>query len=129
MDEGDPKNAKEAIENLQAVFGDLDRLVFNTPIDSRADALEVLAHIGLSLAEIVACIDWINHRGPQWMSEIGHVEVLCNDSGIHNLTIVEAVTMVGSIQGPPAAPEENPSAGLEVGGELITFLKKINLKK
>ena len=39
--------------------------------------------------------------------------MLHNDSGIQNLTIVEAVTMVGSIQGLPAAPVEDPLAGLK----------------
>ena len=82
LDEGDPKNVNEAIENLQAAFGDLKGMVFDTHVDSQADALEVLAHVGLSLADIVAGIDRINHRGKQWMCKIGNVEVLCNDSGI-----------------------------------------------
>jgi hypothetical protein len=48
LDEGDPKNTKEAIENLQAAFGNLEGMVFDMHVDSQADGLEVLAHVGLS---------------------------------------------------------------------------------
>ena len=91
MDEGDPKNTKEAIENLQAAFGNLEGTVFNMRVDSQADGLEVLAHVGLSLAKIVAGIDRINRHGKRWMSKIGDVEVLRDDSGIPNLTIVKVM--------------------------------------
>ena len=42
--------------------------------------------------EIVLAIDRINHQSRQWMGKIGDVEVLRDDSGIRNLTLVEAVT-------------------------------------
>ena len=47
------------------------------------------------------------------MNKIGDVKVLQDDSGIRNLTIFEAVTMVGSMQGMPVAPVEDPSVGLK----------------
>ena len=113
LDVGDQKNAKETIESLQAAFGNLEGMVLDMCVDARSDALEVLTHVGLSVSEIVAGIDQINRRGRRWMSKIGDAEVLRNDSGIHNFTIVKAVTMVDSIQGPPVAPVEDPLAGLE----------------
>ena len=63
LDQGSPKDVQEVVEELQAAFGDLKRLVVDLRQDSRKDALDVLTHVGFSVTEIVGAINRINKRG------------------------------------------------------------------
>ena len=53
LDQGSPKDSHEAVEELQAAFGDLEGLVVDSRRDLRKDALDVLTHVGFSVTEIV----------------------------------------------------------------------------
>jgi hypothetical protein len=97
LDDMNPKNAKEAVEELQAAFGDLEGMVVKARQGSRNDAMEVLIHVDTSVTEIVAAIDWINKQGRQWESEVGDVTVLRDDSGLPSLTIVDTVAKMASL--------------------------------
>ena len=100
LDQGSPKNAQEAVEELLAAFGDLEGLVVESRRDSRKDALDMLSHIGCSVTEIVGAIDRINKRGRRWLSTIGSIDALRDETGRRDITIVEAVmkSMAGTPQ-------------------------------
>jgi hypothetical protein len=51
LDDMNPKNAKEAVEQLQAIFGDLEGMVVEARRGSRNDAMEVLTHVDTSVTE------------------------------------------------------------------------------
>jgi hypothetical protein len=92
MEDGCPKDMLEAVEELQVAFGDLKGMVVEEAHrSSRSDALDVLMHVGYSVTEIVAAIDQINRRGQRWVHQSRDVEVLREDSGCHDITLVEAV--------------------------------------
>jgi hypothetical protein len=63
LDEGDPKDTLEAVEELQSAFGDLEGMVMEARRDLRNNAMEVLMQVGYSVAEIVVVIDRINWQG------------------------------------------------------------------
>ena len=100
LDQGAPKNAQEAVEELLAAFGDLEGLVVESRRDSRKDALDVLSHVGCSVTEIVGAIDRINKRGRRWLSDIGSIDELRDETGRRDITLVEAVmkSMAGTPQ-------------------------------
>ncbi len=91
LEEGNPRNTKEAIKELQAALGDLEGMMVEACCDSCDDALEVLTHIGYSVGEIVAAINRINRQGHHWVSEIGDADVLREDSGYQTSSLVEVV--------------------------------------
>ena len=91
LDRGSPKESQEAVEALQAAFGDLEGLVVDSRQEARKDALDVLTHIGFSVTEIVATINRINKRGRRWLSDIGSIDELRDETGRHDITLVEAV--------------------------------------
>jgi hypothetical protein len=68
LDEMNPKNTKEAVEELQAASGDLEGMVVDTRRSLRDNVIEVLNHVGSSVAEIVAAINQINKRGSYWQA-------------------------------------------------------------
>jgi hypothetical protein len=63
LDEGDPKNTQDAVEELQAAIGDLEGMVVEAQQDSCHNVKEVLTHVRYSVLEIVATIECINWRG------------------------------------------------------------------
>jgi len=81
LDQGSPKDAQEVVEELQAAFGDLKGLVVDSRQDLRKDALDVLTHVGFSVTEIVGTINRINKCGRRWLSDIGSIDDLCNETG------------------------------------------------
>ena len=91
LDQGAPKNAQEAVEELLAAFGDLEGLVVESRRDSRKDALDMLSHVGCSVTEIVGAIDRINKRGRRWLSNIGSIDELRDETGRRDITLIEAV--------------------------------------
>ena len=108
LDQGSPKDAQEAVEELQAAFGDLEGLVVDSQRDSRKDALDVLTHVGFSVSEIVGAINRINKRGRCWLSNIGSIDELRDETGRHDITLVEAV-----IKGMAGTPQDNLSGEIE----------------
>jgi hypoxanthine-guanine phosphoribosyltransferase len=95
LERGYPQNTKEAVEELQAAFGDLEGMVVESHRGSRKDASDVLNHLGLSVAEIVTAINRINRRGRRMVSLVGSVEDLREETGRHDVTLVEAVLGLG----------------------------------
>ncbi len=91
LDEGDPKDMLETVEELQSAFGDLKRMVVEARQNSCHNAMKVLTHVGYSVAEIVVAIDRINWRSQHWVSQIGDVEILQENSGCQGITLVKAV--------------------------------------
>jgi hypothetical protein len=91
LDQGSPKDAQEAVEELLAAFGDLEGLVVESRRDSRKDALDMLSHVGFSVTEIVGAIDRINKRGRRWLSNIGSIDELRDETGRRDITLIEAV--------------------------------------
>ena len=114
LEEGTPKDTHEAVEELQAAFGDLKGMVVDSRRDSRKDTFDVLTHIGFSVTEIVAAIDRINKRGQRWMSDIGSIDELREESGQNNITLVEAV-----IKALAVTPQD------ELSGEVEELLKTL----
>ncbi len=55
-----PKNTKEAVEELQAAFGDLEGMVGDAWRSLHNDTIEVLNHVGSSVAKIVVAVNRIN---------------------------------------------------------------------
>ena len=108
LDQGSPKESQEAVEALQAAFGDLEGLVVDSRQEARKEALDVLTHIGFSVTEIVSAINRINKRGRRWLSDIGSIEELRDETGRHDITLVEAV-----IKGMGATPQDNLSGEVE----------------
>jgi len=108
LDRGSPKESQEAVEALQAAFGDLEGLVVDSRHEARKDALDVLTHIGFSVTEIVSTINRINKRGRRWLSDIGSIEELRDETGRHDITLVEAL-----IKGMGATPQDNLSGEVE----------------
>jgi hypothetical protein len=94
VEDGRPKDTMEAIKELQVAFGDLEGMVVEARRGSCNDTLDMMAHVGSSVTEIVSAIDRINRRGWQWVRQIGDVEVLQEDMGRHDITLVDAVTKV-----------------------------------
>jgi len=91
LERGYPQNTKEAVKELQAAFGDLEGMVVELRRGSCKDASDVLNHLGLSVAEIVTAINRINVRGRRMVSLVGSVDVLREETGRHDVTLVEAV--------------------------------------
>jgi hypothetical protein len=90
---GDPRDANEAIKELQAAQGDLKGMVVEAWHDSHDDALEVLTHVGYSMGEIMSAINQINCQGCRWVSKIGDVDVLLRDDSEYQTSLlVEVVT-------------------------------------
>ena len=81
LEEGTPKDTHEAVEELQAALGDLEGMVVDSQCNLSKDAFDVLTHIGYSVTEIVAAIDCINKCGRCWMSDIGSINELREESG------------------------------------------------
>jgi hypothetical protein len=82
--------------------------------------MEVLTHIGYSVAEIVAAIDRINRRSQHWVIQIGDVEVLREDSGCQGITLVKTVAKVMSTR---ESPSKSLSGGLK---ELMGVITAVN---
>jgi hypothetical protein len=95
LERGYPQNTKEAVEELQAAFGDLEGMVVELRRGSRKDASDVLNHLGLSAAEIVTAINRINKRGRCMVSLVGSVENLREETGRHDMTLGEAMLGLG----------------------------------
>ena len=91
LEMGYPQNTKEAVEELQAAFGDLEGRVAESRRGARRDTSDVLNHLGLGVAEIVTAINRINARGRRMVSLVGSVDVLREETGHHDVTLVEAV--------------------------------------
>ena len=109
LDLGSPKESQEAVEALQAAFGDLEGLVVDSRQEARKDALDVLTHIGFSVTEIVGTINRINKRGRRWLNDIGSIEELRDETGRRDITLVEAV--LKGMGG--ATPQDNLSGEVE----------------
>jgi hypothetical protein len=60
MDKGDLKDTKKAVEDLQAAVGDLEGMVVEAWQGACNDVLEVLTHLGYSVAGIVVVINQVN---------------------------------------------------------------------
>jgi hypothetical protein len=108
LDEMKPKNTKEAVEELQAAFGDLEGMVVDTRRSSCDDTIEVLNHVGASVAEVVVAINRINKCRCRLASKVGDVSVLRDDSGLHDITLVDVVTRLISSM----APQEHTVDGV-----------------
>jgi hypothetical protein len=88
------------------------------------NAMQVLMHVGYSVVDIVAAIDCINWCSWHWVSQIGDMDVLQEDSGCQGITLVKAVAKA-------MAARESPSKGLsgsleELAG-MITAVVDIGL--
>jgi hypothetical protein len=94
LDEMNPKNTKEAVEELQVAFGDLEGMVVDARRSLGNNAIEVLNHVGSSMVEILVAINQINKRGRRLASEVGNMLVLRDDSGLHDIMLVDAVARV-----------------------------------
>jgi hypothetical protein len=108
LEEGTPKDTHEAVEEIQAAFGDLEGMVVDSRRVSHKDAFDVLTHIGYSVTEIVAVIDRINKYGRRLMFDIGSIDKLREESGQNDITLVEAV-----IKALAATPQEELSGEVE----------------
>jgi len=108
LDQGSPKDVHEVVEELQAAFGDLKGFVVDLRRDSRKDALDVLTHVGFSVTEIVGAINPINKRGRRWLSDIGSIDDLRDETGRQDITLVEA-----AIKGMAGTPQDNLSGEVE----------------
>jgi len=86
-----PQNTKEAVEELQAAFGDLEGMVVESRRGLHKDTSDVLNHLGLSVVQIVTAINRINVRGQRMVSLVGSVDVLREETGRRDVTLVEAV--------------------------------------
>ncbi len=113
LDEMNPKNTKEAVEELQAAFGDLEGMVVDARRSLRDDVIEVLNHVGSSMAEIVAAINRINKRGRRLASKVGNMSLLRDDSGLHDITLVDAVTRLISSMAPQDHTVDDVASDIE----------------
>ena len=82
------------MEELHAAIGDLKGIVEEAREGSRQDCLEIMQHVGLTTNELVEAINRINRRGHRWGNEIGGVSVLREDSKVHDLMLVDAVSKI-----------------------------------
>ncbi len=82
------------MEDLQAEFEDLSRMVVDAIQGLRDDAMEVLKYVSISVFDLVSAINRLNCRGWRWKSLIGDILTLCEDSGIYDLTLVGAIAQV-----------------------------------
>jgi hypothetical protein len=114
LEAGTPSDTKEAVEELHATVGDLKRMVEEAREGSRRDCLEIIQHIGLTTDELVEAIDRINRCGRRWRNEIGDMSVLRKDSGVHDLTLVNAVSKIIESLG----DSRRPSKDEDVAGSL-----------
>jgi len=89
-------------------IGDLKGFVVDLRRDSRKDALDVLTHVGFSVTEIVGAINPINKRGRRWLSDIGSIDDLRDETGRQDITLVEA-----AIKGMAGTPQDNLSGEVE----------------
>jgi hypothetical protein len=119
LDDMNPKNAKEAVEELQAAFGDLEGMVVEARQGSHNNAMEVLTHVDTSMTEIIAAIDRINKQGRRWESKVGDVTVLRDDSGLPSLTIVNAVAKMAPLTTPHESSGDDLSSKLVALSDLI----------
>ena len=51
----------------------------------------MLTHVGFSVTEIVGAINHINKHGRRWLSNIGSIDELRDETGRHDITLIEAV--------------------------------------
>ena len=107
LEAGTPSDTKEAVEELHAAVGDLKGMVEEARDGSRRDCLEIIQHVGLTTDELVEAINCINRRGRCWGKEIGDVLVLHEDSGVHDLTLVDAVSKIIESLGELRRPSED----------------------
>lgn len=91
LEQGSPRNATKALEELTAAFGDLEGMVVESRRAACQDAEAVLIHLGLSVNDLVATIDRINKRGRRWVNQIGRIQELCKEMGRDDVTLVEVV--------------------------------------
>ncbi len=119
LDEMNPKNTKEAVKELQAAFGDLERMVVDAWQSLRNNAIEVLNHVGSSVAEIVAPINRINKRECRLASKVGEVLVLRDNSGLHDITLVDAVARLISSIAPQDHTVDDVASNIEALSRLI----------
>ena len=68
----------------------------------------MLTHVGFSVTEIVGAINRINKRGRRWLSNIGSIDELRDETGRHDITLVKAV-----IKGMAGTPQDNLSGEVE----------------
>ena len=54
----------------------------------------MLTHVGFSVTEIVGAINHINKRGRRWLSDIGSIDELRDETRRRDITLVEAVMKV-----------------------------------
>ena len=66
LDAGRPKDIAEAVEELQAAFGDLEGVAVAAREGAHEDCLEVLAHVGLTVHELVMAMNRANRRSQRW---------------------------------------------------------------
>ncbi len=119
LDEINPKNTKEAVEELQAAFGDLEGMVVDARRSLRDDAIEVLNHVGSSVVEIVAAINQINKRRCRLASKVGNVSVLRDNSGLHDILLVDADARLISSMAPQDHTVDNVASNIEALSGLI----------
>ncbi len=119
LDDMNPKNAKEAVEELQAAFGDLEGMVAKAQRGLGNNAMEVLTHVNSSVTEIITAIDWINKQGCWWESEVGDVTVLRDDSSLPSLMIVDTVAKMAPLPTPQESSGDDLSSVLAALLDLI----------
>ena len=107
LEAGTPSDTKEAVEELYAAVGALEGMVEEAREGSRQDCLEIMQHVGLTTNELVDAINCINRRGQGWGNEIGDVSVLREDSGVHDLTLVDTVSKIIESLGESRRPSED----------------------
>ncbi len=128
LDEMNPKNTKEAVEELQVAFGDLEGMVVDARRSSRDNAIEVLNHVGSSMAEIVVANNQINKRGRRLASKVGNMLVLRDNSGLHNITLVDTVPRLISSMAPQDHTVDNVASNIKALSGLIAAVDA-NLRK
>ena len=107
LEAGTPSDTKEAVEGLHAAVGNLKGMVEEVRESSRQDCLEIMQHARFTTDELVEAINRINQRGRRWGNEIGDVLVLREDSGVHDLTLVDAVSKIIESLGESCRPSED----------------------
>jgi hypothetical protein len=121
---------EEDMEDLQAAFEDLSRMVVDAMQGSRDDVMEVLKYISISVVNLVSAINRLNYRGWRWKSLIRDISTLHEDSGIYDLTLVGAIAQVMTPQDSGAAASiiELNELCKAIDSDLVRNLRLLNKK-
>jgi hypothetical protein len=76
------------------------------------NVLEVLTHVGYTVVEIMAAINRVNQQGWRWLSNMGDVTVMWEDSGLRNVMLIDAVMKLMENLGPQANPQVSLSGNV-----------------